>query len=371
MTDQPNPLRVEVARTLLGLKQDEVAERSRISQSNISQIENGIRPLSVETAHKLADGLDLPPQFFYISEAGMKPTELNFRKLGGASIRATNQLATIYGEARRVGIDLMESTGRPLTNIPYADGVLGSDEIEEVAADLRLRMGFAPDEPVRHLMRSAERLGVGFAPLTPVNNDWQGHDGVSGQRNEHVIIGYIPSPAGDRARLSVGHELGHVCLHTNRPNLDQKHCELEAMRFAGALLLPRETAERNISESLSINGYVRLKAQFGISIAATIRRGYDLDLISQRRYKSLYVQISTKGWRKSEPVEVGIEQPALLWKLMAKRWPVETYKNAAPEVAMAERLLRVWVPERSQPRRPPGRASTKLATVTSLYGRAS
>jgi hypothetical protein len=51
---------------------------------------------------------------------------------------------------------------------------------------------------------------------------------------------------------------------------------------------------------------------------ALILRGAALGLIGDARKKSLYVQLSTKGWCKNEPVTVGRESPFLLWTLLSR-----------------------------------------------------
>lgn len=50
--------------------------------------------------------------------------------------------------------------------------------------------------------------------------------------------------------------------------------------------------------------------------AALVRRGHDLRIIDTRRYQSLMKQLSARGWRKKEPVNVPAEQPALLPKML-------------------------------------------------------
>jgi hypothetical protein len=62
---------------------------------------------------------------------------------------------------------------------------------------------------------------------------------------------------------------------------------------------------------------------------ALILRGAALGLIGDARKKSLYVQLSTKGWRKNEPVTVGRESPFLLWTLLSRHYGERPYRPAA------------------------------------------
>ena len=73
--------------------------------------------------------------------------------------------------------------------------------------------------------------------------------------------------------------------------------EGEANRFAAALLVPKDRAETDISERLSLMGFARLKATWGVSIQTLIMRGSTLGLIGEVRKRSLFVQLSQQGWR--------------------------------------------------------------------------
>lgn len=358
--------RLKVARLLLGLTQEQTSSVTGVSQAAISSLEHGVWSLAGEVAARLAAGLELPVEFFAVLPGVVAPSGLNFRKLAGSAVRATSQLAAQYGEAARIAESLLDRAQHPATALPVIDGYAAPQTIEEVAADLRSTMALKVDEPIRNLTRAVERLGVAVMPLQGLDTRWTGHDGVSGPWSRFAVVGSVQSDHGDRNRFSLAHEIGHLVLHSKRRGDSDRARETEAMRFAGALLLPEPTAAHEISESLSLNGYVRLKAKFGVSIAALVRRGFDLDLISQRRYRSLNVQMSSKGWRKAEPVEVGIERPALAWKLLTKLYSVgDPYDRFAPDIGAASRLLRVWIPERENTA-PTGGRGRRLATVTPI-----
>lgn len=220
--------------------------------------------------------------------------------------------------------------------------------------ETRRALRLEPSDPVRNLTRAMERAGIAIAPLVK-NGDpdelLHGHDGVSwaSPEAEHLLIGYVPGKPGDRERFSKGHELGHLVLHTRRPWVLEKIREREAHRFAGALLIPAEAVEGSVSNSLSLNGFVALKAQWGVSIAALINRAKDLDLISDSRAKSLWIQLSSKGWRKQEPVVVENEEPRLLWQMLASKFGAEPYMKASHKLGMRPDLLREWIPEGPAP----------------------
>jgi Zn-dependent peptidase ImmA (M78 family) len=120
---------------------------------------------------------------------------------------------------------------------------------------------------------------------------------------------FITGMGGDRQRFILSHEFGHVLLHTRRCVQDVDEREHEADQFAGALLLPEPVARASVSDSLTLQGYMKIKATYGISMAATITRGRHLGLTSRDRQRSLMIQISSRGRRTDEPVRVKAESP--------------------------------------------------------------
>src|SRR5262249_10925519 len=159
--------------------------------------------------------------------------------------------------------------------------------------------------------RALERAGVAVAPmmLPDAENEETtavGHFGVSfwAGVNTTALVGYFPGASGDRDRFTLGHEAGHLVLHTFRPRILHAVAESEANRFSTALLLPLGRARVELSDKLKLTDYARLKAAWGVSIQAMIMRGNTIGAIGDTRKNSLFVQLSAKGWRKHEPVAV-------------------------------------------------------------------
>lgn len=261
-------------------------------------------------------------------------------------------------------------------NLPLAPDIpVSNDDIETIAAQTREQLGIPPTAPVRHVMRAMERAGIGVVPLTridDINDSLDGHSGMSRGRPEagRVVVAYVPTTAGDRQRMTLAHELGHVLLHSHRHQLPLKIREAEAMRFAGAFLLPKSTALDELSATLNLNGYARIKAKWGISIQTLIRRALNLGIISRERYRSLMVQVSGRGWRTQEPVEVGVEKPAMMWTLLTRRYGAAPYLLASAELGVAPEFLETWIPRRAakQAAAPPG-GGRGNASVTLLVPR--
>ncbi len=73
-----------------------------------------------------------------------------------------------------------------------------------------------------------------------------------------------------------------------------------------------------------------LKARWGVSLQALIRRAHTLDIITPSQYRALSAQLSARGWRTQEPIAVPVERPRALRQLAALLygWPIETQRLA-------------------------------------------
>jgi Zn-dependent peptidase ImmA (M78 family) len=112
---------------------------------------------------------------------------------------------------------------------------------------------------------------------------------------------------GDRQRFTVAHELGHAVMHAV-PREDQ---EGEADRFASQFLMPQQDIRTELGE-VTVAKLARLKARWGVSMAALLRRARDLDTIGEAGYRRMNIEFSQAGYRTNEPVDVPAETPRLV-----------------------------------------------------------
>jgi Zn-dependent peptidase ImmA (M78 family) len=329
-------------------------------------VETSAREATQEGLRSIATATGTPLRFFEVQPTTVPLDSLRFRKLSSASKVMTRRVHAFYSESYRITESLLATENYPTPPLPCAtaDSLTQSD-IEELAHQTREALRLAPDKPIPHLTRVLERAGVAVAPLVLTDDPEDapaggGHFGVSywGGIDAPALIGYFSGSHGDRERFTLAHEVGHLVLHTFRPRAEDP--EGEANRFASALLVPRVRAEICISERKPLAEYARMKATWGVSIQALIMRGAALSLISDTRKRSLFVQLSAKGWRKNEPVVVGHEAPLLLWKLLSRRYGQQPYRSAAEDLAIHPTVLRSIAPtpaEQSNKQTQPAEAS--------------
>lgn len=325
MDATPRPERVIALRDLLGLSLQELGAAAGLSQGYLSDIANGNRPFTDQHVEALASNLNFPREFFYVEAPLVERDSLQFRKLKKAPVKTTRKAEQYFREASRMVQYSASIAGLKTKALPFVisdEPLLPNSEIELAAESLRNLMGLAPIDPMPNLTRAIERLGIVVAPvsLDPTGNEedatqsFEGHFGIShGDEPGVPVVGYFPGASADRDRFTLGHELGHVLLHSRRRSSDP---EKESNRFAGALLISERAARTLMHSMITLNQLAKVKADYGVSIQALIMRAAGLGIINDQRKRSLFVQLSARGWRQAEPVEVEPESPLLFRKLI-------------------------------------------------------
>lgn len=307
--------RLRDLRLMHGMTQKDFAQTLGTPQSHISAIERGLKN-SPMVIHSAAYLFNTPAGFFDAPSTPYSSGSLNFR---------TKKIPARVMDAARVTFAEIERTARhQLTHwpqIPVTDSSLEDrstplpiSQINDIAQRIRSLLQVNDTGPVLNVTRAIERSGVPVIPLHNPHVDLASIDGISSPdtTEERGVVTVTDCFDGGRARFTRAHELGHLVLHTHfRPGIEKLR-EEEAHMFAGAFLMPEDDARRRISSDLTLEGFARLKAEYAISIAALIRRARELNIISPDRYRSLMIQLSSRGWRKDEPVRIPVETPKLL-----------------------------------------------------------
>lgn len=313
MTD-PDPVNfrmVRLAREALELTQTAVAAGSGLPQPRLSRLESG-QPvaLTATDVRRLADTLRVPVSF--LAQPGTPAIAPLFRK---RAIRSARRVSAVQARlniavliAQRLldaGVDLDAPQRFP------EPGDFPADEPEAAAGALRRdwRLPLGPIDDLTEIIESAAGLVV--------HVDFATTDATAAFISTRAdgrlwFLINTRETAGDRVRLSLAHELGHAVLHRLIPAEDQAQVELEAFRFAAALLLPTETFDRAVPlDALTLRDARVLKRIYRVSMQAIIRAAHDRGRISRARMVSLYKQLSARQWRIHEPEPIAVEQPRL------------------------------------------------------------
>jgi Zn-dependent peptidase ImmA (M78 family) len=345
--DQGDGRRLVALRDLFGLRLADLSEALGVGSPFLSRVEQGHKPLPEEVMLRAAATYDLPLSFFTVAPSQMDGAIQTFKKSSKATIRDEKRVTRQHKEATRLFQTTSERSGYRPVAFPSSDD-LDEEDVEAVALEIRTHLGLDQYEPVLNAIRSVERRGVGVIDnLDDLERARGDHAGISMPHREskRPLIAIVTPLESAEKRFTVMHELGHLVLDADiaSPVMRRRDAvEKRADRFARAVLLPAPAMKDNISPSLNLHGYLRIKAEFGVRVDMIVKRGEELGLLDARRAKSLYIQRSSAGWGKKEPVEVNDERPVLLKQSLIKAYGSEPADASAADVGVASRWVRRW-----------------------------
>ena len=321
--------RVRQLRLINGLSATELARLLEMSSGSLSLLENGRFAVTEDLIAKVADRLGCAPAFFGAPDPQQSATQPWLRAYADASKRAVDRILA----DNALAVQMVEQLGLPriADNVPLFEGGLEDDEaIEALAADARTAANLQEGDVVRNVVRAAERLGC---LVLPMDDELGRHLGMS-QRIDSVPVIRVARTSedpvraipGDRERFTVAHEVGHLSLHHDRRPPDTPaeatRYEKQAHRFAAAFLAPADPVLADLHElggRVTLNTLAHLKQRWGLSIKAFIVRFRHLGVIDEEHARSLYKQVSARGWTKAEPVDVPNEAAQWMQKALVSK----------------------------------------------------
>lgn len=302
-----NPQMIVLARESRGMTQAQLAKAVNLSQAEISRYESDMRNVSDEHLERIADVLDYPRAFFYQQgqRYGLGSSGFYHRKRKTVPARDLNKINARLNILRFMVDRLLEGVDiGNLQPFPRHDVKNMKDDVEGIAELVRAAWKL-PAGPIRDLVGVIENAG-GIV-----------HRMDFGTRKVDALVQWYPptppiflineSSPGDRLRFTLSHEIAHVVMH----EAPTDEMEEEADRFAAAFLMPARDILPDFNH-VTLPHLAQLKPYWRVSIAALIRRAYDLGAITERQYRALYEQMAQQGYRIEEPYPIAIEQPTLL-----------------------------------------------------------
>jgi Zn-dependent peptidase ImmA (M78 family)/DNA-binding transcriptional regulator YiaG len=315
-----SPQRLRLARETRGLTQTELSRRIEMSPAAVSQFEKADAKPSASTVTLLADALSFPVGFFGVASSPSSrldgdPDSLDgyghFRSLRSVTARQRRQALSITQLVRDLIYALSSYVRLPDSAVPWLPA--DADDLaiaEERAAAVRRAWGVPPG-PVTDVIQLAERHGIVTA------RHWISTPTVSAYSvpfpERPIIVVNKEGVKRDRDRFSVSHEIGHLVMHKADGALASRMTEMQANRFASAFLLPAEEIHDQLPSGPDWVHLLTLKQRWQVSLGALLRRASDLGAMSEPVYTQAMRTVGARGWRISEPGELGApESPRVL-----------------------------------------------------------
>jgi len=237
-----------------------------------------------------------------------------YRKGSGLLKRDHDKVQSMVTLALEKRLRLKERTGQANgLKLPIQDLEIKSVEDAEHAADELRRLWNLGSDPISSVTGVLEDHDVHVIEIE-ADEKFDGISAVAQDESDAVIGAAIVTRQGipgERQRLDLAHELGHLVLKIP-PEVDE---EKAAFRFGAAFLAPCDTLRHEVG---SKRVYVQLaelrllKRRYEMSIQALLRRLRDLNIITDSHYRQWCIEISRLGYRKNEPDRLPAEQPQWL-----------------------------------------------------------
>jgi Zn-dependent peptidase ImmA (M78 family) len=293
--------RIKVARQRSGLNLRKLAEKVGVSAQAISKYERGLDVPSSAVLIKLAHALGVRVEYF------LRPITVSFSKPAYrcfSSKLKEKEKEKIPAQVqdwleRYLLIEELVSSQREFQfpNIPRLVGRL--EDVEQVALALRefWKLGLGP---IERLAETLEDHGIKVGLIKSVGD----FDSLMLWANKRIPVIFVKDDIpGDRQRLSMAHELGHLILEMPS-EWNEKQIEKAAFRFAGAFLVPAQTVREELGEKrqrLDLHELQLLKQKYGLSMQAWIYRAKELGILPEARARALFKDFKAKGRYRKEP----------------------------------------------------------------------
>lgn len=339
MTDHQETFarRLRMLRHARGMTLEQVAAASGglVTKQAVSKYERGLMLPSPRVATGLAEGLGVRVADL-MNPPSIAVEVLAFRRLSCLPAKEQERVEGLVSEMLERRVKLQEASGQQSLGADTALNFQPSsvEVCEQIAGEVRESWSLGTD-PISSVTDVLEERHVHVLEIDTAR-ELDGLAAVacdaSGVQRAAAVVCRRGLP-GERQRLSLAHELGHLVMES-APGVDE---EKAAFRFGGAFLAPEELVRRDVGAArrqVSLAELMLLKRRYGMSMQALVYRLRDLGIIAPTQAAALWRQINARGWKKHEPGELEPEHPQ--W---ARRAALRAVAEGALTVAEAEYLL--------------------------------
>lgn len=304
--------RLRRARLMRGLTLRDVADKlaelgPSLSHAALQKYEKGLMGPDSTTLLALARLFNLDPGFFF-RQKQVELGTIEFRKLTKFPKRDVDRVreeAADFFEKYLQIEEILEIEAEPF---PEADlSRLSVDDEEalgnaaEAAGEMIRREWKLGEAPLTNVHELLEEHGVKVKEVE-ADESFDGFSGWADDRTPVIVLAKWLEKDLPRKRLTALHELGHLVMKLPE-SLPHKLKESLCYRFAGAVLVPASALRARLgvkrADGISFPEKIGIKEDWGISIAAFMRRAANLKIITASQLNSFHFM--NRNNRKLEP----------------------------------------------------------------------
>lgn len=293
-----NSERLRIARERRGLTQRALAEAAGLTSKTISNYEKAgiFEPIASDSMERISSVLEYPIEFFFDRDVpSLTPEAVSFRAMTKLSAQKRDSALGAGKLAQELSAWIDGQFKLPKPNIPDCS-FDGYSEPERAARAVREAWGIG-ELSISNIIHLLEVNGVRVFSLA---ENCVEVDAFSFWMNEKpfVLLNTMKTP--ERSRFDAAHELGHLVLHKHSSN-NGRQAEQDADRFASAFLMPERSILASVLRMPSLDQLILLKKNWKVSLAALVRRTFDVGLSSEWHYRQLAIELNRRGYRTAEP----------------------------------------------------------------------
>lgn len=325
------PERLEWMRKKRGLNKTTLSAAVGVDLRSISAYEAGEFAPGSDTLQRLGTVLGVSPGFFSMgSLPGPDSSQASFRAI--SKLSATKRDMALANGAIAFALSSWLESKFTLPNPQIPD--LRNDGPEEAAIALRYMWGLG-EKPVSNMVHLLESKGVRVFSLALDISDV---DAFCTWKDDIPFVFLNTKKSNARRRFDAAHELGHLILHKHGEYT--KNTESEADSFASAFLMPRNGFSATAPRLADLKNIIEHKARWGVSVAAYVFRLHKLGLIGDWHYRTLFQQISQRGYRSTEPFDHKKEMSKLIGLVLDELRQQKIYPaDIAKQIGVSDRDL--------------------------------
>ena len=283
-----------------------------VTKQALSKYEQNQAQPSPLVLTKLSAALGVKANYF-LSPAQIRIEFVAYRKATSLLEREKARVESVVTQCLEDRIRVQTLVGQTKTEVlPWNKLAISSlEDTERQASHMRMLWELGAS-PISDVVGTFEEHQLCVLSIE-ADEKFDGMSAIGYDDSGNILAGAIVSRQGvpgERQRLNLTHELGHLVLKVPA-SIDE---EKAAFRFGSAFLAPAERLIREVGTKRSyihISELLILKRQFGISIQALLHRMLELGIINDSYYRRWCVYINKTGWKKQEPEELVRETP--LW----------------------------------------------------------
>jgi Zn-dependent peptidase ImmA (M78 family)/DNA-binding XRE family transcriptional regulator len=304
-----NPARLTLARERRGLTKQNLADGCGVTRRTVTAWESG--EVEAPPVTLLGSVLGFPEPFFYADDPSVICKDgVTFRALKSMTARQVDRVLA----ASALAVEFSDwIDGHYKTRPQELPDLSDSQGLEPIVAAATVRSLWAPSQtPVKGLLPLLERKGVRVFALPMQDREV---DAFSFWRADRPFIFLNTGRTAERMRFDLAHELGHLLLHRGGPSRRSRNIEQQAQDFASSLLIPADALYTQVVGSPTFDDIFTLKRHWKVSAVAMVQRLWHLGIISEWHYRTWMVELSSRGFRVSEPGGIRPESSMLLRQL--------------------------------------------------------